>query len=101
MALAQHKIEATSARLKALSAPEGGAWISDARAAARARVAAMGLPHRRDEYWKYTDPAPLPRLGHQQTAWDYYLRNWRPGKPHPEFWPRHYTNALDALKASA
>jgi Fe-S cluster assembly protein SufD len=30
-----------------------------ARAEAAQRLAAMGLPTRRDEYWKWTDPAPL------------------------------------------
>jgi len=30
-----------------------------ARKAAAARLAAMGLPGRRDEYWRWTDPAPL------------------------------------------
>ncbi|NDR55820.1 SufB/SufD family protein [Aliiruegeria sabulilitoris] len=59
MALPQQKLDATGARLAAMSAPEGGVWISEARAAARARVEAMGLPHRRDEYWKYTRPETL------------------------------------------
>ncbi|PHQ82222.1 MAG: Fe-S cluster assembly protein SufD [Thalassobium sp.] len=31
----------------------------DLRRAAIARVTAMGLPHGRDEYWKYTDPTSL------------------------------------------
>lgn len=42
----------------------------------------------------WTDPAPLPRLGAEADAWAYYLRNWRPGKPHPETWPEMYQNAL-------
>ena len=62
MALAQQKADATAARLAALGTPEGGVWISEARAAARARVQAMGLPHRRDEYWKYTRPESLTDL---------------------------------------
>ncbi|WP_043309275.1 hypothetical protein [Pseudomonas sp. ML96] len=28
-------------------------------------------------YW--TDPNPLPDVGAVETAWRYYLRNWRPG----------------------
>lgn len=39
-------------------APQGG-FTAAARAAARARLAVMGLPGRRDEYWRYTDPADL------------------------------------------
>ena len=39
--------------------PAGKGWIAQARADALARVQAMGLPTRRDEYWRYTDPRPL------------------------------------------
>lgn len=42
----------------------------------------------------YSDPAPLPALGDEAGAWAYYLRNWRPGKPHPQTWPKLYQNAL-------
>ena len=38
---------------------EQGAWARDARAAARARFDQMGAPTKRDEYWKFTNPAPL------------------------------------------
>lgn len=47
-----------AARLAGLDLPEGGA-LAPARAAAQARLAAMGLPGRRDEYWRYTNPADL------------------------------------------
>ena len=30
-----------------------------------------------------TDPKPLPVIGDVDGSWAYYLRNWRPGKPHP------------------
>ncbi|MFT5065158.1 MAG: Fe-S cluster assembly protein SufD [Reinekea sp.] len=56
MALAKLKSDATEARLAGLSLPEG---LSVARKDAVARVAAMGLPHKRDEYWKFTDPMSL------------------------------------------
>ncbi len=46
-------------RLSDLTLPEGAAWVSVARKDALARVRAMGLPGRRDEYWKYTNPATL------------------------------------------
>ena len=58
MAVAQAKTDALAARLAALTLPKGG-FTAAARSAALARLQAMGLPHRRDEYWKYTDPASL------------------------------------------
>ncbi|MEM1266225.1 MAG: SufD family Fe-S cluster assembly protein [Pseudomonadota bacterium] len=39
--------------------PKGATWAEAARAEARARLVAMGAPVRRDEYWKFTDPARL------------------------------------------
>ncbi len=59
MALAQAKLDTTEARLAALDLPESGAWLAAARQDALARVRAMGLPSRRDEYWKYTRPDTL------------------------------------------
>ncbi len=59
MALAAAKQEATATRLEALSLPEGATWAKAARQDALGRVRAMGLPTRRDEYWKYTNPATL------------------------------------------
>lgn len=58
MPLTQAKIDATEARLAGLSVPEGG-WSAPARADALSRLRAMGLPHARDEYWKYTKPQSL------------------------------------------
>lgn len=58
MALAQVKIDATEERLNALEMPQGG-WSHAARADALTRLRAMGLPTRRDEYWKYTRPDTL------------------------------------------
>ena len=34
----------------------------------------------------WTDPRPLPAVDDEGGAWDYYLRNWRPGKPHHDRW---------------
>lgn len=45
-----------------------------------------------------TDPKPLPGLGDEQGAWDYYIRNWRPGKPHRHTWGRLYAQALEVVK---
>ncbi len=58
-AVAQAKIAATEARLSTLDLPQSGAWLRRAREAALKRLTDMGLPARRDEYWKYTDPASL------------------------------------------
>ncbi|HMO06949.1 MAG TPA: SufD family Fe-S cluster assembly protein [Paracoccaceae bacterium] len=58
MALAQARADALAARIASLSMDPAG-WAAPARAAALARLSAMGLPGRRDEYWRYTDPAAL------------------------------------------
>lgn len=59
MAAVQKKPEVTEARLGALDIPADGAWAIAARADAMARVRAMGLPDRKDEYWKFTRPDTL------------------------------------------
>ncbi|MDJ1008701.1 MAG: Fe-S cluster assembly protein SufD [Paracoccaceae bacterium] len=59
MALPEARIDATEARLAGVSLPKGAAWAAKAREAALARVRAMGLPTRRDEYWKFTRPDDL------------------------------------------
>lgn len=55
----QVKQDATDARLAALDMPDGAGWITEARTDAVNRVQAMGLPHGRDEYWKFTKPDTL------------------------------------------
>ena len=52
------RLAATEARLAALSVPAGG-FTGPARADALKRLQAMGLPGRRDEYWKFTNPTEL------------------------------------------
>ena len=44
-----------------------------------------------------TDPGKLPEIRDQAGAWKLYEKVWRPGKPHPETWQRHYVNALQAV----
>ncbi|MEO0752662.1 MAG: SufD family Fe-S cluster assembly protein [Pseudomonadota bacterium] len=61
MALAEKKQAATDARLAAVKIPASGGWLKQARTAAMDRVRSMGLPERRDEYWKYTRPDTLVR----------------------------------------
>lgn len=58
MALPQAKQDALAARIAGLTLPQGG-WLGAARAEALARLTAMGLPGKRDEYWRYTDPSAL------------------------------------------
>ncbi len=57
----QIKLDATDARLAMLDLPVGAGWITEARADAVNRLKAMGLPHGRDEYWKFTKPDGLVR----------------------------------------
>jgi Fe-S cluster assembly protein SufD len=59
MALPKLKEDALAARLAGLPAGAASGWLAAAQGEARARLAAMGLPQRRDEYWRYTDPASL------------------------------------------
>ncbi|MEL6767871.1 MAG: SufD family Fe-S cluster assembly protein [Pseudomonadota bacterium] len=52
--------KAAEGLLHALPLPEGEAgWAREARAAARTRLLEAGAPARRDEYWRFTDPATL------------------------------------------
>ena len=61
MAVPDRRLSETDARLEALRMPEGG-WAAPARLEALARVQAMGLPQRRDEYWKFTRPDTLAQV---------------------------------------
>ena len=45
----------------------------------------------------WTDPQPLPAIGDADGAWAYYLRTWRPGKPHPHTWGSCYEAAVKAV----
>lgn len=56
MAEALPQDDALAARIAGLSFPSEG-WQAPARFDALARLTAMGLPKRRDEYWRYTAPA--------------------------------------------
>lgn len=46
-----------------------------------------------------TDPRPLPELETATTdeTWDYYIRNWRPGKPHRETWDQFHELAREEM----
>jgi hypothetical protein len=49
----------------------------------------------------FTDAMPLPRIGEDAAAWAYYIRNWRPGKPHPQTWKALYDSAVETVKGKA
>lgn len=74
---------------------------------ARKAAADAGVPFERDAIWRhfatpagddlaatfarlllFSDARPLPpaTTAAEDEAWAYYLRNWRPGKPHRETW---------------
>ncbi|WP_224814947.1 SufD family Fe-S cluster assembly protein [Hasllibacter sp. MH4015] len=59
------KPDLTEARIAALTMPEGA---QDLRKSALARVREMGLPTRRDEYWRYTNPATLTQATAPRAA---------------------------------
>lgn len=44
----------------------------------------------------WTDAKPLPAAypASEDAAWDYYIRNWRPGKPHKDRWAANWQEAL-------
>lgn len=48
----------------------------------------------------WTDPYRLPELGDAQSAWELYMRTWRPGKPHRGTWDDFYMQALEHVLAS-
>lgn len=39
----------------------------------------------------WTDPKPIPTDA--DVAWEYYIRTWRPGKPHPSRWSAAWLKA--------
>ena len=43
----------------------------------------------------WIDPKPLPTT--QDEAWQYYLRNWRPGKPHQNTWANNWRIATETV----
>lgn len=45
----------------------------------------------------WTDPLALPAVDDDKGAWAYYLRTWRPGKPHPDRWPPNHRAAVRAV----
>jgi hypothetical protein len=44
----------------------------------------------------FSDAAPLPAAAveNAEAAWDYYIRNWRPGKPHRATWDGFWASGV-------
>jgi Fe-S cluster assembly protein SufD len=60
MAVLAQKIDRAASLVAARPAPQDEAsWAKAARTSARARLDRMGAPHRKDEYWRFTDPQAL------------------------------------------
>ncbi len=55
-------------RLTGLRLPENMGWTAQARENGLERLRLMGLATRRDEYWKYTDPATLNQTNSPTAA---------------------------------
>jgi Fe-S cluster assembly protein SufD len=67
MARAVANEQGLTARIVGLNLASGG-WLGAARAQALARLSAMGLPSKRDEYWRYTNPSSLIQAGAPEAA---------------------------------
>ena len=52
-------IKKTAYVMPDVALPTGGKWITAARKAALNSASEYGMPQKRDEYWKYTDPTTL------------------------------------------
>lgn len=46
----------------------------------------------------WADPHPLPAVEDEGGAWEYYVRNWRPGKPSRGRWVNSYGEALKEFR---
>lgn len=44
----------------------------------------------------WTDPNPLPDT--ESLSWDYYMRNWRPGRPHQGRWADNWLTATQVVR---
>ena len=47
----------------------------------------------------WSDPAPLPPVANVAGCYDYYLKNWRPGKPDESRWPAAFETAISTVSA--
>ena len=68
MGAAAEKLDQIDLLLARHPVPAGSGWAHSARQAALGRLRALGLPGRRDEYWKYTDPATFNQYQAPEAA---------------------------------
>ena len=45
----------------------------------------------------WSDPAALPAVEDAEGCWNYYVRNWKPGKPDQTRWGPAYTTACSTV----
>ncbi len=60
--MAEAKLANVADQSLSVAIPDGAVWVTEARQAAADRLTAMGLPQRRDEYWKFTNPTSLTQV---------------------------------------
>lgn len=48
----------------------------------------------------WSDPMPLPPVGDEEGAFEYYIRLWRPGKPSRSRWSLVYPDSLEVIVSS-
>jgi Fe-S cluster assembly protein SufD len=68
MAISQPKMDGASALAGHYPTPSGAKWATDARMRAMETFMAQGAPHKRDEYWRYTDPSALTAVPTSNAA---------------------------------
>ncbi len=64
--------------------------------AALERCDELAACYARLNLWWYSKP--LPAIGQQDAAYDYYVGIWKPGKPDETRWPAQYQAAVAAVR---
>lgn len=59
MAIIHPKLSGAANLVANYPMPYGAKWANDIRTNAITAFNAQGAPHKRDEYWRYTDPSEL------------------------------------------
>jgi len=49
----------------------------------------------------WSDPAALPAVEDAEGCWNYYVRNWKPGKPDQTRWGPAYTTACSTVSGGS
>ncbi len=48
----------------------------------------------------WTDSRPLPLRHQEESGWQIYYAQWRPGKPHPQTWHSAFVNAWQIVSGT-